>query len=110
MHHTTLIILSVIEVAVFIAVLAFYLMKLGQSLGRSSANLTKVSAGVKAVEGHCAPIGPVVTTLNAQLTFISTEMGTLAGLAQTVTSPPPSGAGSTGRRGLTADRGGSFPE
>lgn len=89
--HATLITLTFAEIAVVIAVVAFYLLMLAKSLNRSSANLVKVRDGVRVVEGHCAPIGPVVTTVNAQLKFVSGKLATLAELAETITAPPPPG-------------------
>ncbi len=81
--HFALIALSFVEIAVFVVVVALYLMKLASSLEHSRANLGKVSTGVRAVEGHCAPIGPVVTKVNDQLRVIADEFATLAKLAGT---------------------------
>lgn len=80
-----MIVLACVEIALFVAVLAFYLLRLAKSLEHSSANLIKVRDGVHAVQGHTAPVGYVATTLNGQLSVISEELGVLTDLATTAT-------------------------
>lgn len=81
--------LTIVEIALFVAALAFYLIKLATSLRKSSVTLTEVSAGVKAVETHCAPVGWIVPKVNGQLRTVSRALGTLADLAEAVTSGEP---------------------
>lgn len=84
-----LVTLSVLEIVLFIAAVAFYLVRVGDSLQRSAATLAKVTFGVRAVESQCAPIGPVVTRINGQLGIIADELGVLAGLAGALGVPGP---------------------
>ena len=71
-------VLSVVEILVLVAALAFYLARISRSLARSAAHLAKVTFGVRAIEQQCASIGPSVTKINSQLLIIS---GALDGLA-----------------------------
>ncbi len=80
--RTLLIVLTVIEIVLLVGALAFYLNRIGASLQRTSGLLAKVGFGVRAIESQCAPIGPVVTTINGQLATIS---GALAGVAELAT-------------------------
>lgn len=59
------------------------------NLRKSSANLAQVREGVRAVERHCAPIGPVVTKVNSQLRTISDELAVLADLGGQAAGAPP---------------------
>lgn len=76
--RTLLVILSVVEIVVLVAALAFYLIRIARSLHQTSAYLAKVSFGVRAIETQCASIGPSVTKVNGQLVTIA---GALDGLA-----------------------------
>ena len=59
--------LSVVEILLFVAVLAFFLLRIKAYLGNIVANLEKVADGVDAVHGHCAAVGPGVEQVNALL-------------------------------------------
>lgn len=76
-----LVTLSLIEIALVVAVLAYYLMRIAGSLRRTSTLLGKVSFGVRAIETQCSAIGPSVLTINDQLRGISAGLGDLARLA-----------------------------
>jgi hypothetical protein len=76
--RTLLITLSVLEILLVIAALAFYLWRIARSLRATSANLAKVTFGVRAIETQCASIGPSVLKVNSQLAAIA---GALDGIA-----------------------------
>ena len=73
-----LITLTVVEIALVVTVLAFYLIRISRSLYMSAKHLAKVTFGVRAVETQCASIGPSVTRINEQLEGIA---GALSGVA-----------------------------
>ena len=68
---TLLVILTVIEILIVVAVLAAYLIAIARSLAKTSENLGKVTFGVRAIETQCESIGPSVTRINEQLTGIA---------------------------------------
>jgi uncharacterized protein YoxC len=80
--RTALIALSALEIFIFVAVLALYLIKIARSLRATTDALAKVTFGVRAIESQCRPIGPSVTTINAQLDQIAAELNELANLAE----------------------------
>lgn len=61
------IILTVIEIAGLVVVLALYLAAIARLLNSISANLARVTFGVRAVETMCAVIGPAVDKINGNL-------------------------------------------
>ncbi|MEW6153053.1 MAG: hypothetical protein AB1673_03550 [Actinomycetota bacterium] len=63
----TQLILSLVEIAALVIVLAIYLTVIGNQLRRISATLAKVTFGVRAVETMCAVIGPAVDRINGNL-------------------------------------------
>ena len=73
-----LITLTVVEIVLVIAVLAFYLIRISASLHETSRHLAKSTYGVRAVETQCSSIGPSVTKINEQLATIT---GALSGVA-----------------------------
>ena len=73
-----LIVLTVVEIVVFVGALAVYLVVIARSLRRISQSLGKVTFGVRAIETQCASVGPSVTRVNEQLTVIA---GALEGVA-----------------------------
>lgn len=75
----TLMTLSVIEILLFVLVLAVYLVAIISRARSISDTLGKVAFGVRAVEVQTNNIGPSLTRLNAQLRDIN---GVLAGVAQ----------------------------
>jgi uncharacterized membrane protein len=76
--RTLLIVLTVAEILLVVGVLAGYLVAISRSLERSSANLAKVTFGVRAIETQTSSIGPSVVRVNEQLGVIA---GALDGLA-----------------------------
>ncbi|MDQ3450839.1 MAG: hypothetical protein M3455_08005 [Actinomycetota bacterium] len=84
-----LVTLTVIEVVLVVAVLAYYLARIGASLRRTSALLAKVTFGVRAIELQCEVIGPSVLTVNDQLQGIAGALGDLAGLADAAAAAAP---------------------
>ncbi len=70
--------LSVLEIALVVMVLAYYLIQVSRSLQSTARFLSKVTYGVRAIETQCASIGPSVVRVNGQLATIA---GALDGLA-----------------------------
>ena len=64
---TLRVVLSVAEIVLVVAVLAYFLWRLTRMLAHTGDNLEKVSEGVKAIESHVAVLGPGTTNLNALL-------------------------------------------
>lgn len=88
-----LITLTLLEIAVVLVVLVYYLVRISASLRRTSVLLGKVAFGVRAIETQCSAIGPSVVTINEQLTGVSGALADLTRLADTA-----AGASSTGGR------------
>ncbi len=61
------IILTVVEIAGLVVVLAIYLATIARLLNSISANLARITFGVRAVETMCAVIGPAVDKINGNL-------------------------------------------
>jgi len=74
------IILTVVEIAGLVAVLAIYLATIARLLNSISANLARITFGVRAVETMCAVIGPAVDKINGNLA------STANGLTQAATA------------------------
>lgn len=64
---TSQLVLSILEIALLIAVLAIYLVVIGNQLRSISNTLAKITFGVRAVETMCAVIGPAVDRINGNL-------------------------------------------
>ncbi|HVM00968.1 MAG TPA: hypothetical protein VM324_16885 [Egibacteraceae bacterium] len=77
-----LVALTAAEITLVVVVLAVYLHKIAGSLRATAGFLGKTNFGVRAIESQCAPIGPAVTRINAQLGVISSALGGLADLAE----------------------------
>jgi hypothetical protein len=60
-------ILTVLEIAGLVVVLAIYLTTISRLLNSISANLARITFGVRAVETQCAVIGPAVDRINGNL-------------------------------------------
>jgi hypothetical protein len=60
---TLRVVLSVAEIALLVAVLAYFLLRLTKMLSQTGDTLEKIS-----IEGNCAVIGPGATRLNGLLT------------------------------------------
>jgi hypothetical protein len=76
-----LIVLTVVEIVIFVGVLAIYLVRIARSLRATSELLAKIAFGVRAIEKQAAPVGPMTRRINQQLTGIAGAFGDLAGLA-----------------------------
>jgi len=59
--------LTIFEIALLVIVLAIYLSTIARLLNSISANLARVTFGVRAVETQCAVIGPAVDRINGNL-------------------------------------------
>lgn len=70
----TLLILSLIEIALLVIVLAIYLTVIGNQLRSISRTLAKVTFGVRAVETMCAVIGPATDRINGNLVDIAASL------------------------------------
>lgn len=80
--RTLLLILTVVEILLFVGVVAGYLIAIARSLNRTSGYLAKVTFGVRAIEKQAEPIGPGVTRINEQLAVIAGALDGVAGLAE----------------------------
>ena len=70
----TQLLLSLIEIAALVLVLAIYLTVIGNQLKRISATLAKITYGVRAVETMCAVIGPAVDRINGNLQDVCSNL------------------------------------
>ena len=77
-----LVTLSVVEILLVVVVLAYYLRRIAESLRATSANLAKVTFGVRAIETQCASIGPSVIKVNGQLRTIAGALDAIATKAE----------------------------
>ncbi len=77
---TLLVTLTLVEIAVVVAVLVGYLIAIATSLRRTSELLAKVGFGVRAIETQCEAVGPAVVTLNERLEVVSDALADLADL------------------------------
>jgi hypothetical protein len=60
-------ILTIVEIAGLVLILALYLSVVARLLNSISANLARITFGVRAVETQCAVIGPAVDRINGNL-------------------------------------------
>jgi len=58
---------TIVEIAGLVIVLALYLAAVARLLNSISANLARITFGVRAVETQCAVIGPAVDKINGNL-------------------------------------------
>ena len=63
----TQLILTLLEIAALVGVLAIYLTVIGNQLRSICASLARITFGVRAVETMCAVIGPAVDRINGNL-------------------------------------------
>ena len=75
---TALVILTVVEVAIVVGVLATYLVLIDRHLHVISGYLGKLAFGVRAVETQTSPIGPSVLRINATLREVDAALGPIA--------------------------------
>ena len=64
---TVLIILTLVEVALLVGVLATYLIVIAATLRKVARTLGLVTFGVRAIEKQTEPLGPVLRDVNASL-------------------------------------------
>ena len=64
---TLRIFLTVLEIALFVAVLGSFLNKITMQLVSVNRTLAKITFGVRAVETQCHAIGPAADRINANL-------------------------------------------
>lgn len=83
---TLLIVLTVVEILILVAVLAVYLVALHRRLRTINSLLAKIAFGVRAVETQTASIGPSVVDLNGRLTSTMAVMGPLIEKAERATN------------------------
>lgn len=76
-----LVVLTVAEIVLVVAVLVYYLLRIAGSLRRTSELLGKVSFGVRAIETQCSVIGPAVVTINGQLEGVAAALSDVTDLA-----------------------------
>ncbi len=63
--------LTVFEIVLLIATLAYFLNVVARQLNSISATLAKITFGVRAVETQCLVIGPAADRINANLAEIA---------------------------------------
>ncbi len=71
-------ILTILEIAGLVIVLAIYLTTISRLLNSISANLARVTFGVRAVETQCAVIGPAVDRINGNLAEVANDLNQAA--------------------------------
>ncbi len=79
---TALVILTVVEIVLVVAVLAIYIIAVTKRLDNVSRYLGKIAFGVRAVESQTSPIGPSVVRINETLKEIDAALGPLAEKAE----------------------------
>ena len=75
-------ILTVVEIVGLVAVLAIYLSVIARLLNSISANLSRITFGVRAVETQCAVIGPAVDRINGNLAETASGLSDAAAAAE----------------------------
>ena len=63
--------LTVLEIALFVAVLGWFLNKITLQLVSVNRTLAKITFGVRAVETQCHVIGPAADRINANLASVA---------------------------------------
>jgi len=76
---TLLIVLTLVEVAILVVVLAAYLIAIAATLRKISHTLGLVTFGVRAIEKQTEPIGPVATDINGALEQIADALESVVG-------------------------------
>jgi len=78
----TLVILSVVDVVLLIAGLAFYLFVVGGQLGRIATNLEECAEIVRTIKGHAEVIEPGVEHINRTGGVVAGALPLLYGMAE----------------------------
>src|SRR5262245_43749939 len=76
---TVLIVLTLVEVALLVAVLAGYLIAIAARLRKVSHTRGLVTFGVRAIEKQTEPIGPVVRDVNGSLEQVAAALEEVVG-------------------------------
>lgn len=84
---TTLVVLTVVEIVVLIAGLAFFLFWIGTLLTRIATNLEKCAEHVKTVNRHAADIVPGVEHINRTGKVVASALPLLYGFAERLAPP-----------------------
>ena len=75
---TLLIVLTLVEVGLVVAVLAGYLIAIAATLRRVSHTLGLVTFGVRAIERQTQPIGPTLKEINGALEGVAAALDEVA--------------------------------
>lgn len=92
MSQSTLVVLTVVEIVVLIAGLAFFLFWIGSLLTRIARNLEECSEHVRTVNRHAADIVPGVEHINRTGKVVASALPLLYGFAERIVanvSPTP---------------------
>jgi hypothetical protein len=81
---TTLVVLTVLEIVVLIAGLAFYLFWVGTLLARVAGNLEESADLVRAIHSHAKLIGPGVGRINQTGGVVAGALPLLYGMAEEI--------------------------
>jgi hypothetical protein len=81
---TALVVLTVVEVVVLIAALAFYLYWVGTLLTRIAGNLEECGDLVRTIVGHARLIGPGVEHINQTGAVVAGALPLLYGMAEEI--------------------------
>lgn len=84
MSESTLVFLTVAEIVVLIAGLAFFLFWIGTLLTRIATNLEKCAEHVETVSGHAADIVPGVEHINRTGKVVASALPLLYGFAEQI--------------------------
>ena len=74
--------LTVLEIALLVLVLAWFLARIAGLLNAISATCGKITFGVRAVETQCAVIGPTTDRINAGLSEVVGKLDQAASEAE----------------------------
>jgi hypothetical protein len=72
---TLLIVLTLVEVALLVTLLAFYLLSIASTLRTIARTLGLVTFGVRAIEKQTEPLGPVLREVNDSLEQVAALLG-----------------------------------
>lgn len=75
---STLIVVTLAEVALLVVVLAVYLIAVATTLRRVSHTLGLITFGVRAIEKQTEPIGPVLADINGALEQVASALDAVA--------------------------------
>ncbi len=79
---TLRIFLTVLEIVLLVAVLAWFLARIARLLVSISSTCGKITFGVRAVETQCAVIGPTTDRINAGLSEVNSKLDRAAAEAE----------------------------